>query len=70
MYRNRWKQSRNSAHHSAIVDRAENPSFHEMGRYKLERYRAAYKLASTQEPSGDVVNQEIRSFRGAGDHGF
>lgn len=53
-----------------IVDRAEIPSFHEMGRDKWERYRASYKLASPQEPSGDAINQEASVFLGAALDGF
>jgi pyruvate formate lyase activating enzyme len=49
-----------------VVERAEILPFHQMGRYKWERLGLEYKLAATQPPSVEIVNNAIDLFKAAG----
>ena len=49
-----------------VVERAEILPFHQLGSYKWERLRLDYKLADTEPPSNDLVQEAIRIFSDAG----
>lgn len=49
-----------------VVKRAEILPFHQLGRYKWERLGLDYKLADTESPSNDQVQEAIRIFSDAG----
>lgn len=49
-----------------VIERAEILPFHQMGRYKWERLGLDYKLAATEPPTIDSINEAIRIFRSAG----
>lgn len=49
-----------------VVERAEILPFHQMGRFKWERLALDYKLAATEPPTIEAVNEAIAIFRAAG----
>ena len=49
-----------------VVERAEILPFHQLGSYKWERLGLDYKLADTEPPSNDLVQEAIRIFSDAG----
>ena len=49
-----------------VVERVEILPFHQMGRYKWERLGLDYKVAATEPPSKQAVDDAVAIFRAAG----
>lgn len=49
-----------------VVERAEILPFHQLGQYKWERLGLDYKLAATDPPTREAVNNAVSIFREAG----
>lgn len=49
-----------------VVERVEVLPFHQMGRYKWERLGVEYKLAATEPPSQQAVDDAVAIFRATG----